>query len=69
MTAMVRIQLNGEPREVAAGTTLVGLVGEPQPGVAAAVNGQVVPAHQWARYQLQDGDRVEFVRAVGGGSQ
>jgi sulfur carrier protein len=69
VTATVRIQVNGEPREVPAGTTLAGLVGEPQAGLAAAVNGQVVPGAEWARYRLQDGDRVEFVRAVGGGSR
>lgn len=69
MTATVRIHVNGEPRDVPAGTTLAGLLGEPQPGLAAAVNGHVVPGAEWARTRLEDGDRVEFVRAVGGGAR
>ncbi len=63
----VDIWLNGQPRRVPEGTTLRDLLGEPAPGVAAAVNGQVVPARQWHHHRLQPGDRVEFVRAVQGG--
>ncbi len=69
MRQTVHIRLNGEPRELPAGTTLAELLGEPQAGLAAAVNGRVVPAREWATYRLQDGDRVECVRAVGGGSR
>jgi sulfur carrier protein len=64
---VLRVRLNGEPRQVPEGTTLLDLLGEPTPGVAAAVNGEVVPKERWQSYALRDGDRVEFVRAVQGG--
>jgi sulfur carrier protein len=64
---VLRVRLNGQPREVPEGATLADLVGDPAPGLAAAVNGQVVPKQQWAHFRLQDGDQVEFVRAVQGG--
>lgn len=63
----VQVRLNGQPREVPEGATLVDLLGEPAPGVAAAVNGQVIPRDRWRSYVLRDGDQVEFVRAVQGG--
>ncbi len=64
---MVRVRLNGEVREVDEGTTLLQLLGEPRPGRAAAVNGEVVPRSEWARRVLAEGDEVEFVRAIQGG--
>jgi sulfur carrier protein len=66
----VTVTVNGEPREVAAGTTveqLVALVTELPAGVAAAVNGEVVPRRSWAGVLLRDSDRVEVVTAVQGG--
>ena len=36
-------------------------------GVAAAVNGEVVPRRSWPGTQLRDGDQVEVVTAVQGG--
>jgi sulfur carrier protein len=36
-------------------------------GVAAAVNGDVVPRGSWAVTLLRDGDQVEVVTAVQGG--
>ena len=64
------VTVNGEPREVAGGTTveqLVALVTELPTGVAAAVNGEVVPRRSWAGVLLRDSDRVEVVTAVQGG--
>jgi sulfur carrier protein len=66
----VQVSVNGEPREVPAGTTvgqLVAMVTEVASGVAAAVNGEVVPRGSWAARLLGDGDRVEVVTAVQGG--
>ena len=66
----MRIHLNGEEREFAVGTTLSALVQSlelPIEGVAVALNRQVVPRAQWPSQELQSGDRVEIVRAVGGG--
>jgi thiazole synthase len=37
-------------------------------GVAIAVNGQVVPRRRWQSFVFADGDRVDLVKAVAGGS-
>jgi sulfur carrier protein len=64
------IRLNGEPREVAAGSTLAQLVdalGLAGRKIAVAVNRDVVPRASYAARVLQAGDRVEILEAVGGG--
>jgi len=66
----VQVTVNGQPREVPADTTvghLVATVTELATGVAAAVNGEVVPRRSWAGTLLRDGDRVEVVTAMQGG--
>jgi sulfur carrier protein len=66
----VRVKLNGEPRELPDGSTVVqavaALTAAPS-GVAAAVNGDVVPRGTWAATPIRDGDQVEVVTAVQGG--
>ncbi len=64
------ISVNGEPREVAAGTTLDAVVATltaVPSGVAAALNETVVPRGQWPATPVGDGDRVEVLTAVQGG--
>jgi sulfur carrier protein len=66
------VLVNGEARELTAGTTvgqLVALIpGTPEGrGVAVALDGEVVPRGQWPQTQLADGARVEVVTAVQGG--
>ncbi|AQT72108.1 MULTISPECIES: sulfur carrier protein ThiS [Streptomyces] len=64
------ISVNGEPREVAAGTTLDAVVATltaAPSGVAAALNETVVPRGQWPDTRVGDGDRVEILTAVQGG--
>ncbi|MFK8908222.1 sulfur carrier protein ThiS [Streptomyces sp. YS-3] len=64
------VSVNGEARDLAAGTTLDALVATLTParaGVAAAVNETVVPRGRWAATTLGDGDRVEVLTAVQGG--
>ena len=66
----IEVTVNGEPRQVPAGTTvgqLVATVTGLTSGVAAAVNGEVVPRGSWAARLLGGGDRVEVVTAVQGG--
>jgi sulfur carrier protein len=66
----VQVKLNGEPRELPAGSTVVQAVAAltaAASGVAAAVNGEVVPRGSWAGTPLRDGDQVEVVTAVQGG--
>jgi sulfur carrier protein len=36
-------------------------------GIAAAVNGEVIPRSQWPVYELKDGDVVEVITAMQGG--
>ena len=66
----VQVKLNGEPRDLPEGSTLgqavTALTAAPS-GVAAAVNGDVVPRGSWAATVLRDGDQVEVVTAVQGG--
>ncbi|MFE6842527.1 sulfur carrier protein ThiS [Streptomyces sp. NPDC057686] len=64
------ISVNGEPREVAAGTTLdavVAILTTAPSGVAAALNETVVPRGQWPLTPVGEGDRVEVLTAVQGG--
>jgi sulfur carrier protein len=66
----VLVRLNGEPRELPDGTTVERAVAELTPlgtGVAAAVNGDVVPRGSWTATLVRDGDQVEVVTAVQGG--
>jgi sulfur carrier protein len=64
------VTVNGDPRELASGTTLADLVSQLVPsakGIAAAVNGEVVPRRAWPDTKLADGTAVEVVTAVQGG--
>jgi sulfur carrier protein len=64
------VKLNGEPHELPEGSTVVQAVAAltaAASGVAAAVNGDVVPRGSWAGTLLRDGDQVEVVTAVQGG--
>jgi thiamine biosynthesis protein ThiS len=68
----MKLVINGDERTfeaVASMTDLLERLGiEPQvPGVAVARNGQVVPRRDLDRTPLNDGDRIEIVRAVQGG--
>jgi sulfur carrier protein len=64
------VTLNGEPRDLPEGSTVAQAVAElttAPSGVAAAVNGEVVPRGSWTATQLRRGDQVEVVTAVQGG--
>jgi len=64
------IRVNGEPTQIPDADTVADLVRRldmPADGVAIAVNLHVVPRVLHAATTLQDGDKVELVRAVGGG--
>ena len=69
----MRIELNGEVRELAEGATLVAAVeesgaGEGARGVAVALDGEVVPRGEWERTALRDGQAVEVLAAIQGGA-
>ncbi|MPY79319.1 MAG: sulfur carrier protein ThiS [Actinophytocola sp.] len=64
------VEVNGEDREFADGTTLAGLLeqlGTAQRGVAVAVDGTVVTRSEWQDVVLADGAKVEILIAVQGG--
>lgn len=64
------IVLNGEPRTLAARTSLASLLeaeGLAGRRVAVEVNGAIVPRGRHGEHLLAEGDRVEIVHALGGG--
>lgn len=66
---MLRIHVNGEPREVSA-RTILGLVedlGLDIRKVAVERNLEIVPRSLHATTALTEGDRIELVQFVGGG--
>lgn len=66
----ISITLNGEPRRVAAGLSIAGLVadiGLKPEKVAVERNRAIVPRSTLADVLLADGDELEIVHFVGGG--
>ena len=71
MSTSIAVVVNGQPRTVPAGTTLTVLIAELGLGdrrVAVERNREVVPRAQHPTTTLADGDRLELVTFVGGGS-
>ena len=66
----MRVELNGEPKELDEGATLSTLIAQlslaPE-RVAVELNRDVVRRADWPSTRLSDGDRVEIVHFVGGG--
>jgi len=70
MENRILIQVNGETRETAAGTTVAGLLaqlGLNRGRVAIEHNLQILPKAKWEETQIASGDRLEIVQFVGGG--
>jgi sulfur carrier protein len=68
----MRVLLNGSEAELAAGATVQAAVESLDlpasgRGVAVAVDAEVVPRTQWETHELQEGARVEVLRAIQGG--
>jgi thiamine biosynthesis protein ThiS len=67
----MQVVINGEDRNFEAPLTLAGLIqalGMKTDRVAVELNREILPREQWDRTQLADGDRLEIVHFVGGGS-
>ena len=67
---MIEIELNGAPRRIDGDghvQALIEALSLTQQSLAVAVNRQVVPRAMWAQRMLQANDRVDVVRAIGGG--
>ena len=66
----VSIVLNGDPRRVATGTSVAGLLSELElePGmVVVERNREILARDAIATTVVEDGDRIELVHFVGGG--
>jgi sulfur carrier protein len=68
----MNIVLNGETTDIQPGVTVQALLeGLDLPaggrGVAVAVDQEVVPRGEWERHELNDGAKVEILRAIQGG--
>lgn len=63
--------VNGEPRKCPAGTSLAQFMEQMQlkgDRVAVELNRQIATRSRWAETLLREGDRLEIVHFVGGGS-
>ena len=67
---MIEIELNGAPHTLAPNQSISDLVAALEltgKALAIAVNREVVPRQAWGGRVLQAEDRVDIVRAIGGG--
>lgn len=66
----MRVEVNGEPRELAEGTTVGALVRQlalAPDRLAVELNREVVRRAHWDATRLSEGDKIEIVHFVGGG--
>ena len=65
------LQINGEPKSFSEGLTLTALIaqlGMKPDRVAVELNLEIVARGTWDNVVLKDGDKLEIVHFVGGGS-
>jgi thiazole synthase len=69
--SFMNITINGETQVSSAETlgALVEELGMKPDRVAIELNREIVPRDQWLQTPLRDGDRLEIVHFVGGGSE
>ena len=70
MKPMLKIQLNGQPREIENVISVAGLIedlGISGKRVAVELNQEILPKSLHAETLLAEGDIVEIVGAIGGG--
>ena len=66
----MKVLVNGEPTELATGATVAAVLARStcrDRGVAVAVDAEVVPRGEWPEHELNEGARVEVLRAIQGG--
>ena len=67
----MKLQVNGEERDLPAALTLSALLeqlGMRADRVAVELNREIVARERWPATELREGDRLEIVHFVGGGS-
>jgi sulfur carrier protein len=68
---VIALQVNGKPVELPEPTPLLDYVrtlGVDPRAIAVEVNGEILERDGFAACTLQDGDQIEIVRMVGGGT-
>jgi sulfur carrier protein len=66
----ITLYVNGEARSLPADSTVAQLVESLDLGqrrIAIELNGEVIPRSEHASRSLNDRDRIEIIRAIGGG--
>jgi len=67
---MIAIELNGEVRMISGSDSVQDLIDAlslTNQALAIAVNREVVPRTKWREHRFVSGDKVDVVRAIGGG--
>jgi sulfur carrier protein len=70
MSATISIELNGEARVITDSDNVQDLIDAlslTNQALAVAVNRAVVPRAKWREHRFASGDKVDIVRAIGGG--
>lgn len=70
MAETVEVVVNGESHRIRTGASLADLVAElglSESRIAVELNRRIVPHGRYAEELLKEGDRIEIVRAIGGG--
>jgi sulfur carrier protein len=66
----MEIELNGAPHPIRDNQNVQDLIAAldlSNKSLAVAINREIVPRHMWAQRVLKACDRVDIVRAIGGG--
>ena len=68
----MNIKVNGETTEVSPGLTLHQLlldleIDPSRPGIAVAIDQEVIPRTQWDETEIQPDSEIEIIRAAQGG--
>ena len=69
----MKVLVNGQPSDFPEGSTVAEIVrrhgdGNGGRGLAVALNGAVVRRADWSQVRLNEADKVEVLRAIGGGA-
>lgn len=66
----MRILFNDEPMQCVSGLTVAALLDQLRqlkPGMALALNQQILPREQWELQQVRDGDQILLFQVIAGG--
>ncbi len=67
---MIKLTVNGEPMQLYSPNNLEDLISSlnlKQQRIAVEVNSEIIPRSRHGITRIREGDRIEIVRAIGGG--